>query len=132
MNSPDAVLEVEGLNAWYGAARVLFDLTLRVGRGEVVALMGRNGAGKSTAVKTVMALTARRSGMLMRSRALVSASCRRTVASSPTSPWRRTSMSAANRHADFRTEGRRHCGRSASYTTCSPIWPAWPTAAAPK
>jgi branched-chain amino acid transport system ATP-binding protein len=62
MNSPDAVLEVEGLNAWYGAARVLFDLTLRVGRGEVVALMGRNGAGKSAAVKTVMALTARRSG----------------------------------------------------------------------
>jgi branched-chain amino acid transport system ATP-binding protein len=64
MNSPDAVLEVEGLNAWYGAARVLFDLTLRVGRGEVVALMGRNGAGKSTAIKTVMALTARRSGMV--------------------------------------------------------------------
>ena len=62
MNSPDAVLEVEGLNAWYGAARVLFDLSLRVGRGEVVALMGRNGAGKSTAIKTVMALTGRRSG----------------------------------------------------------------------
>jgi branched-chain amino acid transport system ATP-binding protein len=62
MNSPDAVLEVEGLNAWYGAARVLFDLTLRVGHGEVVALMGRNGAGKSTAIKTVMALTGRRSG----------------------------------------------------------------------
>src|SRR6202030_1044021 len=64
MTDPDGILEVEGLNAWYGAARVLFDLTLRVGRGEVVALMGRNGAGKSTAVKTVMALTARRSGMV--------------------------------------------------------------------
>jgi branched-chain amino acid transport system ATP-binding protein len=60
----DTVLEVENLNAWYGAARVLFDLSLRVGRGEAVALMGRNGAGKSTTIKTVMALMARRSGMV--------------------------------------------------------------------
>ena len=58
----DTVLEVENLNAWYGAARVLFDLTLRVGRGEAVALMGRNGAGKSTTIKSLMALMARRSG----------------------------------------------------------------------
>jgi len=60
----DTVLEVENLNAWYGAARVLFDLSLRVGRGEAVALMGRNGAGKSTTIKSVMALMARRSGMV--------------------------------------------------------------------
>ncbi len=60
----DTVLEVENLNAWYGAARVLFDLSLRVGRGEAVALMGRNGAGKSTTIKTVMALMARRRGMV--------------------------------------------------------------------
>jgi len=58
----DNILEVESLNAWYGAAQVLFDVTLRVGRGEAVALMGRNGAGKSTTIKTVMALMARRSG----------------------------------------------------------------------
>jgi branched-chain amino acid transport system ATP-binding protein len=58
----DTVLEVDNLNAWYGAGRVLFDLTLRVGRGEAVALMGRNGAGKSTTIKAVMALMARRSG----------------------------------------------------------------------
>ena len=56
------ILEVENLSAWYGAARVLFDITLRVGRGEAVALMGRNGAGKSTTIKSVMALIARRSG----------------------------------------------------------------------
>ena len=62
MISSDGVLEVEGLNAWYGAARVLFDLTLRVDRGEIVALMGRNGAGKSTTIKAIMALMARRSG----------------------------------------------------------------------
>jgi branched-chain amino acid transport system ATP-binding protein len=59
---PDRMLDVEGLNAWYGAARILFDLSLHVGRGEVVALMGRNGAGKSTTMKAVMALLPRRSG----------------------------------------------------------------------
>jgi branched-chain amino acid transport system ATP-binding protein len=62
MTASDTMLEVEGLNAWYGAARILFDLTLQVGRGEVVALMGRNGAGKSTTMKAVMALLTRRSG----------------------------------------------------------------------
>jgi branched-chain amino acid transport system ATP-binding protein len=58
----DNILEVENLSAWYGAARVLFDITLRVGQGEAVALMGRNGAGKSTTIKALMALMARRSG----------------------------------------------------------------------
>jgi len=62
VNDADDILEVKNLNAWYGAAQVLFDVTLRVGRGEAVALMGRNGAGKSTTIKTVMALMARRSG----------------------------------------------------------------------
>jgi branched-chain amino acid transport system ATP-binding protein len=60
MNAP--MLEVEALNAWYGAAQILFDLSFHVGRGEVVALMGRNGAGKSTTMKALMALLARRSG----------------------------------------------------------------------
>jgi branched-chain amino acid transport system ATP-binding protein len=57
-----AMLEIEGLDAWYGAARILFDLALHVGRGEVVALMGRNGAGKSTTLKAIMALLPRRGG----------------------------------------------------------------------
>ena len=57
-------LEVEGLNAWYGAAQILYDLAFTVGRGEVVALMGRNGAGKSTTMKAVMGLIARRSGLV--------------------------------------------------------------------
>jgi branched-chain amino acid transport system ATP-binding protein len=55
-------LAVEGLNAWYGAAQILYDLTFSIGRGEVVALMGRNGAGKSTTIKSLMGLIARRSG----------------------------------------------------------------------
>ena len=58
----EPMLEVTGLKAWYGAAQILFDLTFQVGRGEVVALMGRNGAGKSTTMKTLMALIARRAG----------------------------------------------------------------------
>jgi branched-chain amino acid transport system ATP-binding protein len=60
MSAP--LLEVQSLNAWYGAAQILFDLSFHVGRGEVVALMGRNGAGKSTTIKALMALIARRSG----------------------------------------------------------------------
>ena len=55
-------LAVEHLNAWYGAAQVLYDVSFTIGRGEVVALMGRNGAGKSTTMKAVMGLMARRSG----------------------------------------------------------------------
>ncbi len=58
------MLEVENLDAWYGAARILFDLALVIERGEVVALMGRNGAGKSTTIKAVMGLLARRRGTL--------------------------------------------------------------------
>ena len=59
-----AMLSVESLSAWYGAARILYDLSLEVGRGEVVALMGRNGAGKSTTMKSIMGLMAKRQGMV--------------------------------------------------------------------
>lgn len=57
------LLQVQGLNAWYGAAQILFDVSLQVGRGEVVALMGRNGAGKSTTLKALMGMVARRGGV---------------------------------------------------------------------
>lgn len=56
------LLEARGLTAWYGAAQILFDVNLQVRRGEVVALMGRNGAGKSTTLKALMALLAKRRG----------------------------------------------------------------------
>jgi branched-chain amino acid transport system ATP-binding protein len=56
------MLEVEDLRAWYGAAQILFGLSFCVGRGEVVALMGRNGAGKSTTMKSVMSLVPQRRG----------------------------------------------------------------------
>lgn len=52
----EVLLKAEGLNAFYGRAHILFDVNLEVRRGEVVALMGRNGAGKSTTMKALMGL----------------------------------------------------------------------------
>jgi branched-chain amino acid transport system ATP-binding protein len=57
-----ATLEVRGLSAGYGRARVLFDVDLNAGEGEVVALLGRNGAGKSTTLKAIMGLVPPLSG----------------------------------------------------------------------
>jgi branched-chain amino acid transport system ATP-binding protein len=57
-------LDVSHLNAWHGAAQILFDVSLHVGRGEVVALLGRNGAGKSSTLKAIMGLMPRREGEL--------------------------------------------------------------------
>jgi branched-chain amino acid transport system ATP-binding protein len=51
-----AILEVEDLSAAYGQAQILFGVSLELARGEVVALMGRNGAGKSTTLKAIMGL----------------------------------------------------------------------------
>jgi branched-chain amino acid transport system ATP-binding protein len=52
----DAILEVEKLDAFYGQAQILFEVSLKLRRGEIVALMGRNGAGKSTTLKAIMGL----------------------------------------------------------------------------
>lgn len=60
----EPLLQVRGLQAFYGRAQVLFDVDLEVRRGEVVALMGRNGAGKSTTMKAIMGLVGRRGGEL--------------------------------------------------------------------
>lgn len=62
MSTP--MLTVEELRASYGAAQILYDLGLEVGRGEVVALMGRNGAGKTTTMKAVMGLMAQSTGKI--------------------------------------------------------------------
>ena len=61
-NSPEVLLDAHGLKAWYGAAQILYDINLQVKRGEVVALMGRNGAGKSTTLKTLMGLMDKHKG----------------------------------------------------------------------
>ena len=56
------MLEARGLSAGYGRAQILFGLDLAIERGEVVALLGRNGAGKSTTLKALMGLIETRSG----------------------------------------------------------------------
>lgn len=63
-NERAPLLDIEGLDAWYGAAQVLFGASLTVGRGEAVALVGGNGAGKSTTLKAIMGLVQRRATRL--------------------------------------------------------------------
>ena len=59
-----SLLEVKGLNAYYGDSHILFDVSLRVEKHEAVALVGRNGAGKSTTLKSLMGIVARRTGSI--------------------------------------------------------------------
>ncbi|WP_315785882.1 MULTISPECIES: ABC transporter ATP-binding protein [unclassified Bradyrhizobium] len=58
-------LSVANLNSHYGPAHILFDIGLEVGEGEVVALLGRNGAGKSTTFRSIVGLVALREGQIM-------------------------------------------------------------------
>jgi branched-chain amino acid transport system ATP-binding protein len=58
-------LSVSALNSYYGPAHILFDVALDVGAGEVVALLGRNGAGKSTTFRSIVGLVAQREGRIV-------------------------------------------------------------------
>ncbi|MHC6157143.1 ABC transporter ATP-binding protein [Bradyrhizobium elkanii] len=60
-----SLLEVNGLNSYYGDSHILFDVSMRVERNEVVALLGRNGAGKSTTLKSLMGVVTPRRGSVM-------------------------------------------------------------------
>ena len=60
-----SLLEVTGLNSYYGDSHILFDVALRVEKNEVVALLGRNGAGKSTTLKSLMGVVTPRSGSIL-------------------------------------------------------------------
>jgi branched-chain amino acid transport system ATP-binding protein len=60
-----SLLEVRSLNSYYGDSHILFDVDLRVEAHEVVALLGRNGAGKSTTLKSLMGMMHPRSGAVM-------------------------------------------------------------------
>lgn len=59
---PDALLEVRGIESFYGAGQALFGMSLEVREGEVVTLIGRNGMGKSTTVKSIMGMVKPRRG----------------------------------------------------------------------
>ena len=58
------MLRVEGINTFYGAAQILFDLSLSIERGETVCLLGRNGAGKTTTLRSIMGLTSPATGRI--------------------------------------------------------------------
>ena len=58
----DALLKVEGLQAWYGESHILHGVDFEIGRGELVTLLGRNGAGKTTTLKSVLGIVEKRSG----------------------------------------------------------------------
>ena len=61
----NALLEVDRINSYYGDSHILFDVSLHVERNEVVALLGRNGAGKSTTLNTLMGFVRPRSGSIV-------------------------------------------------------------------
>ncbi|MBH2010091.1 MAG: ABC transporter ATP-binding protein [Xanthomonadaceae bacterium] len=61
-NPPDLLVNAQKLNTYYGASHILRDLSFSVARGETIGLMGRNGMGKSTLLKSIMGLVKPRSG----------------------------------------------------------------------
>ena len=63
--SPPEFLRVTNLHAFYGESHILHGIDLSVGRGECVALMGKNGAGRTTTLRAIMGLTGSRSGSIM-------------------------------------------------------------------
>ena len=64
------MLEVAGLEAWYGKSQVLRGVDLSVGKGEIVALLGRNGAGRSTTLKAIMGAVVRQGSIRFDGRAI--------------------------------------------------------------
>lgn len=61
---PDTILDIRNLHAWYGQSHVLHGVDLSVDAGELVTLIGRNGAGKSTTLKSIMGLVPQRTGSI--------------------------------------------------------------------
>jgi len=59
-----ALLEVKGLHAWYGESHILHGVDFEVRQGEVVTLLGRNGVGKTTTLKSIMGMVGRRAGSI--------------------------------------------------------------------
>jgi branched-chain amino acid transport system ATP-binding protein len=65
MDEARALLEVKGLQAWYGESHILHGVDFSVREGEVVTLLGRNGAGKTTTLKSVMGMIGKRTGSVL-------------------------------------------------------------------
>jgi branched-chain amino acid transport system ATP-binding protein len=65
MNDGAPILEVADLHAWYGESHVLHGMQFAVHRGELVTLLGRNGAGRTTTLRAILGLTGKRSGSIL-------------------------------------------------------------------
>ena len=92
----DPLITVEDLHTYYGKSHILHGVSLIVGKGEVVGLLGRNGVGKSTTLKTIMGLVLSERRARSRWNRRPSPACRRT--SSPrwgSATCRRTAASSA-------------------------------------
>jgi len=131
-----ALLKVGSLCAWYGAAQILFGIDLEVRPGEVVGLMGRNGAGKSTTLKAIMGLVPRRRGRIVFREQDYSASAphriaRAGVAYVPEDRRIFTDLTVGENLEVGRRRPRRDAGPAASAgTTASAIAVAFPRLAA--
>jgi len=64
MTSVEPILEAKGLHAWYGSSHVLHGVDVRIGRGETMGLLGRNGMGKSTLIRTLLGHVTQRDGLI--------------------------------------------------------------------
>src|ERR671918_969769 len=64
MAEPMSLLEIESIETCYGLSQVLFGLSLSIKSGEMIALMGRNGMGKTTTIRSIMGLTPARAGRI--------------------------------------------------------------------
>jgi len=64
MAATEELLSLSGVNAWYGESHILHGVDLKVHRGEVVTLLGRNGAGRTTTLKALMGMVGKRTGSI--------------------------------------------------------------------
>ncbi|HWH80999.1 MAG TPA: ABC transporter ATP-binding protein [Burkholderiaceae bacterium] len=62
--APEPILDARGVHAWYGSSHVLHGIDLQIGRGETVGLLGRNGMGKSTLIRTLLGHVTQREGRI--------------------------------------------------------------------
>jgi branched-chain amino acid transport system ATP-binding protein len=89
------MLEVQGIDTFYGESQALFGVSLKVAPGEVLALLGPNGAGKTTTLRSILGLTPARAGSVRFDGQDVTRAPTHRIAGmgigSPPSPWRATS-----------------------------------------
>ena len=65
MNAPDLIVDAHGVHAWYGSRHVLHGVDVKLARGQTLGLLGRNGMGKSTLIRTLLGHVTQRDGQIM-------------------------------------------------------------------